>query len=234
MRTKTIALIALLFLAAVSISAQEKPISGDVQFKPGQSVYVIAVKSRAPRDRSLWENLNRNRLKSGQGMTIHAPASERATLERGETERQTLERTSPSRRVLPPTEPALKKQIEDEFLKQKNFKLAASPEAADLIFFASGEYFHFESMRQGMGFAAIGMMTPGDDNLDLNALAKLSIAVVTASDYREWQSDIPHLFEKAKWQEEAWGEFVRKPDKPYQEPSAKKIVQQFHKQALKK
>lgn len=235
MRNNSITLVLLLCLAGINVGAQEKPAAGAPQFHPGQSVYVIAVKSRAPLGRSLWQNLNRNQVKTGRGPIIHAPASDsRPTLERGEAERPTLERTVPSRRVLPPEEPTLKKLIEDEFLKQKNFTLASSPETADFIFFASAEYFHFESMRQGTSVAAIGLMTLGDDNLELNALAKLNIAAITATDYREWQSDIPHLFEKAKWQEEAWGEFRPNRDKPYEEPSAKKLVQKFHKQAVKK
>lgn len=233
-RTMT-ALIALVLLVFPPAIAQEKLADDAFRFKPGQSVYVIAVKSRAPQDRSFWQNLNRNLSKSPQGQMPPAPANNnRATLEREDTGRPTLDRAAPSRRVMLPEELSLKKQIEDEFLKQKNFKLADSPETADIIFFAQGEYFHFEAMRQGTGFASIGMLTAGDDKLDLNALAKLSVAAVAASDYRQWQSDVPRLFEKAKWHEELWGEFRRDRDKPYEEPSAKKIVQQFHKQALKK
>lgn len=231
MRRKIIALLALLVLAALPVLAQDKLAEGEFQFRPTQSVYVIAVKSRAPRDRTVWENLNRNLPQARMGGGATVVTGNRATLERENPDRPTLERSTPSRRVLPPSEPSLKKQIEDEFLKQKKFKLAESPETADFIFFANGEYFHFEAIRHGNGGTGIGIIGPGDDNLELNAIAKLSVGAVPASDHRQWQSDVFDLLKTAKWQTEAWGEFKRG---NYEEPSAKKLVQEFHKQTLKK
>jgi len=232
MQKKIIALIGLLLLTVLSAFAHQQPDAADFPFKPGQSVYVIAVKSRAPRDRTVWQNLSRNMPKTRQAGTLPSSANDkRATIERGNADRLTLDR-QPEHRILPPEEPNLKKRIEDEFLKQKSFKLAESPETADLVFFAHGEYFHYESMRQESAVALIGMIGPGDDNLELNAIAKLTVACVTASDYRQWQSDIPQLLEKAKWQVEAWGEFHI--GAHYEEPSVKKLIQQFHKQTLKK
>jgi hypothetical protein len=224
-----------LFSAAFPALAQDKTAEREFPFLPAQSVYVIAVKSRAPRDRSVWENLNRNlpqvKIAGGAGTA----SDKRATLDREVADRPTLERSTPVRRVLPPSEPKLKKQIEDEFLKQKTFKLADSPETADFIFFASGDYFHYEAMQHGNGASTvIGMIGPGDDNLELNALAKLSVGVIMASDYRQWQSDLSDLLKVAKWRTEAWGEFQRKREMRYEEPSLKKLIQEFHKQALKK
>lgn len=239
MRKTTIFATAFFLLLVTRASTQEKPPVSEFQFAANQSVYVIAVKSPAPIDRSTWEKLNRNLPKRNQSSSFPSnnDSSGRATLQRTQPERQTLERNEPTRRVLPPPEPQLKKMIEEEFLKQKKFKLAESPETADLILFAHGEYIYSfaATADRGRGTVIIATSGGGDGNTaDLNTLARLSVAAIAASDYRQWQSDVAHLFEKAKWQEEVWGEFRREGNKPFDEPSAQKLVQQFHKQALKK
>src|SRR5258706_15591561 len=111
MQRKILAIATLLLWASLPVCAQEKPADADFQFKPSQSVYVIAVKSRAPRDRTVWENLGRNMPKTRQGGNLPSPANDkRATIERWNPDRPTLDRT-PSHRVLPPEEPSLKKRI---------------------------------------------------------------------------------------------------------------------------
>jgi hypothetical protein len=236
---KIIFLFTACWLLTLSSSAQQ-PAVQEFKFTANQSVYVIAVKSAAPRDPSVWMQLHRNSMPPGQVQTrasSQTDPSGRATLERSATERNTLEREAPIRRVLPPIEPGLQKLIAEEFLKQKKFKLADSPETADFIFFAHGEYiysFIAANGKQGGGGVVFGSTSHGDTNVELNTLAKLSVAAIPASDYRQWQSDVANLFEKAKWQEVVWGEFRRDGQLSYQEPPTKKLVQQFHKQALKK
>lgn len=237
MRKYIIVLGFVLLILALPVVAQEKPATQDFKFTPGQSVYIIAVKSPAPRDVTTWLMLRRN-LPNVQAVTRNpAPndSSDRATLEKLPAERATLERNVPIRRLLPPVEPELQKLVEQEFLKQKKFKLADSPETADFVFFAHGEYVFSVFASHGGGYTgSVAVSGQGDTSVELNTLAKLSVAAIPASDYRQWQSDVPHLFEKAKWRDELWGEIRQASQRIYEEPSAKKLVQQFHKQALKK
>lgn len=239
MRKRTIIFGVIFLILALPVAAQEKPATQDFKFTANQSVYVIAVKSAAPRDATTWLMLRRN-LPNVQAVTRNpAPnnSSDRTTLEKLLAERSTLERDVPIRRLLPPVEPELQKLVEQEFLKQKKFKLADSPETADFVFFAHGEYvyamFASNSRGGGSGFTTFSSRQ-SDNSMELNTLAKLSVAAIPASDYRQWQSDVPHLFEKAKWRDELWGEIRQDSQRIYEEPSAKKLAQQFHKQALKK
>lgn len=225
-------------LSALTAAAQQ-PVAQEFNFAANQSVYVIAVKTPLPQDPSIWMQLHRNNTRP-PGF-IHGPASsrndsERATLERTPSERTTLERETPLRRALPPTEPQLKKLIEEEFLKQKKFRLADSPETADFIFFAHGEYtFSFiQTNGRGGGVVLFGASGQGDTSMELNTLARLNLAAIPVAEYRQWKSEIADLLEKAKWREVAWGEVRSNPQFSYQEPPTKKLIQQFHKQALKK
>lgn len=239
-------------ILTLQAAAQEKPAADDFKFTSGQSVYVIAVKSPAKPGIETWEKLNRNMPKPPNHHQTHASSfgndplgrqtlereiKERPLLEKSQSERTTLDRTEPIRRVLPPPDPELKQLVEEEFRKQKKFKLADSPETADFIFFANGQYIYTISATGNQGRSS-GMISiaggQGDSSLALNTLAKLSLAAIPASDYHQWQSDIPNLFEKAKWQEEVWGEFRRDRETRYTAPSAKNLVQQFHKHAVKK
>lgn len=238
MRRRLIVLGVVFLILSLAVAAQEKPAAGEFKFTANQSVYVIAVKSPAPRDVTTWLMLRRN-LPNVQAVTRGSSpnnSSDRSTLERSPTERATLERDVPIRRLLPPIEPELQKLVEQEFLKQKKFKLADSPETADFVFFAHGEYVFsmFASNGGGGGSGFVALSGQGDTSLELNTLAKLSLAAIPVSDYRQWQSDVPNLFEKAKWRDEAWGEIRHDGQRAYEAPSAKKMVQQFHKQALKK
>lgn len=231
-------LLAVFWLLTPLATAQE-PAAKEFNFAANQSVYVIAVKTPVPQDPSIWMQLHRNNTRP-PGF-IHTPASSqndsgRATLERTPEERTTLERETPLRRALPPTEPQLKKLIEEEFLKQKKFRLANSPETADFIFFAHGEYsFSFiQANGRGGGVVLFGAPRQDDTKMELNTLARLNLAAIPAAEYRKWKSDVASLFEKAKWREVSLGEIRSDPQPSYQGPPTKKLVQQFHKQALKK
>lgn len=237
---RTIFLVAAFCLSALPIAAQQ-PVTKEFSFAANQSVYVIAVKSPAPPDQYTWLQLHRN-LPNAQAANVPTDTwrndtNNRTTLEKSPTERPILERETPLRRSLPPIEPQLKKLIEEEFLKQKKFKLADSPEKADFIFFAHGEYVFsfFVGGGKGRGGTSVVMTSgQGDKDLELNTLAKLSLAAIPISDYHHWQSEVAKLFEKAKWRESVWGEIRRDMHTHYEEPPTKKLVQQFHKQALKK
>lgn len=234
---RAVFLLAVFWLLTPFATAQE-PAAQPFNFAANQSVYIIAVKTPVPQDPSIWMQLHRNN-KRPPGF-IHNPASSqndsgRATLERAPGERTTLERETPLRRILPPTEPQLKKLVEEEFLKQKKFRLADSPETADFIFFAHGEYTFSLIQTSGRGGGVVILGTgQGDTHMELNTLARLNLAAIPAAEYRKWQSDIASLFEKAKWRDVSLGEFRTDPQPNYQEPPTKKLVQQFHKQALKK
>lgn len=237
---RTIFLVAVFCLSVLHVAAQQ-PVAQEFSFAANQSVYVIAVKSPAPQDQYTWLQLRRN-LPNAQVANVPTgtwgnDTNNRTTLEKSPTERPTLERETPLRRSLPPIEPQLKKLIEEEFLKQKKFKLADSPQTADFIFFAHGEYvfsFFVGGGKSSGGTGVVIMSGQGDTNMELNTLAKLSLAAIPVSDYRHWQSDVASLFEKAKWRETVWGEIRRDLHTHYEEPPTKKLVQQFHKQVLKK
>ena len=256
--TKWLTLFTLVAASASAFAqAQTAPAKQEPAFRAGQSVYVLTVKTAAPRDPSVWRQLNRNYFKgnppppmhsgtlppnssSDDRVTLEKAPTERVTLEKAPTERTslertTLERTAPTRRVLPPGDPILKQRIEDEIRRQKKFSLADSPEKADLVILAHGEYIYLETMREGTTYGTIGLIGSGDENLDLNTLVKLKLGAIPAAAYHQWQSDVSQLLTAAKWQTEAWGEFRRERDKsPYEEPPLKKLIEQFHKEAVQK
>ncbi len=237
MRRSILASIALSF-AATLLMAQEKAENSDFQFKSGQSVYVIAGKSRAPSNKNFWQTLNREIPKRYAVPLPPLPNNDnisgRPTLEKALPERATLDRAEPIRRVLPPEAPKLKKQIEGEILKQKKFSLAESPEQADFILFANGDYVHtYFITRPGMSG---GTINPGGGDSEIGpTLARVSVAAIPATAYRRWHSHFSELFTMAKWHDESWGK-VQMEDHSVtlEEPSVQKLIQQFHKQALKK
>lgn len=227
-----------LFLLVIPAIAQEKHTTAEFHFQPGQSVYVVAVRVDPAVDHSYWAQLSRRQPPARPPviLTPDGGIRSRPTLERTTPERATLDREAPTRRLLPPADLPLKQQIEEVVRQEKTFRLADNIESADFIFFAQGEYLFHMRITSPDGRGASSVLRAGDDASGdtprSEARTRVLGAAVPAAAYREWQSGVRQLLDKGKWQGEDWGAQGQRAT--FEEASAKKLTQRFHKEALKK
>jgi hypothetical protein len=214
----------LLFLMVTGMGgaayAQERPET----FKNDQSVFIMAWKKRGYYDRDLMDQLHKNSSqKSRNQIAKQADAiAGRLTLGNSRMERATLDRPAPF--ILPAggSDDDLREKIEEQFIKQKRFKLVAAPEEADIVFLVQGDYiFSFGPRSSDVNDAS------GPD-----ALARLKAVAIKASTYRDRPSKMLRKLDTAPWRGEEVG--VVNYDATFDEASAEKLVKRFHKEALKK
>ena len=108
------------FLSALPVAAQQ-PAGGEDIFKRGQSIYIVAIKMKAPFDRNFIELVNRDLPKEGAQTYSGHPRQNRTdgrpTLERTQPERTTLERSTPVKLTATNSDLKLKNSIEEIFRK---------------------------------------------------------------------------------------------------------------------
>ncbi|MBO0799069.1 MAG: hypothetical protein J2P31_09625, partial [Blastocatellia bacterium] len=99
-------------------------------FKNDQAVYVIAWKTRGYYDRDLMDQLHRNTSqKSRNQIAKQADAiAGRLTLGNARMERTTLDRPAPFLLPNERSDEDLREKIEEQFRKQKKFRLVDTPE----------------------------------------------------------------------------------------------------------
>ncbi|MBO0721532.1 MAG: hypothetical protein J2P41_11965, partial [Blastocatellia bacterium] len=115
----------------------------------------------------------------------------------------------------------LRERIEEQFRKQKKFRLVDTPEQADIVFLVQGDYIF-----------SFGPGSHPDNENGPNALARLKAVAITASTYRERPSKMLKKLDTAPWRGEEVGSINY--DANFEEASAEKLIKRFHKEALKK
>jgi len=164
-------------LAAVVLLAPPMLDSQVLKLTRGQSVYVVAVRNLG--DGGLLRECLSSRLES---MPVVFPAPE-------------LIPSAPGSLQGGVPDDAIRTRVEKEFQKQNKYKLAASPDAADLVFFV---YVHFGSIL--MGTTQQGMYILGSDDTPPNLLQLAVALVVPAGIYRESTTDIANLVKYRLWE----------------------------------
>jgi hypothetical protein len=212
-------------IAGQAVYPQERP---DI-FRSEQSVFILAWKKRGYYDRDLMDQLHRNASQKSrdqiarQADAIADRMMDRLTLGRTRAERVVLDRPAPF--ILPAggSDEDLREKIEEQFRKQKKFKLVAAAEEADIVFLVQGDYiFSFGPSSSN----------PASDENGPNALARLKAVAITAATYRDRPSKMLRKLDSAPWRGEEVGEV--KYDATFEEASTEKLVKRFHKEALKK
>jgi hypothetical protein len=232
-RSVKIQFFSLLFMLVImgqAAYAQERP---DI-FRSDQSVFILAWKKRGYYDRDLMDQLHRGTSQKSRNQiakeldAISGQISDRITLGRSRAERVVLDRPAPF--ILPGggSDEDLREKIEEQFRKQKKFKLVDSVEQADIVFLVQGDYiFSF-----GPRFSDRGSSSPASDENGPDALARLKAVAVTAATYRDRPSKMIRKLDSAPWRGEEVGEINY--NATFEEASAEKLVKRFHKEALKK
>jgi hypothetical protein len=227
-RALQIQFLSLLFILAIMGQAaysQERP---DV-FRSDQSVFILAWKKRGYYDRDLMDQLHRNTSRKSRGQVAREAdaISGRITLGRTRLERVTLDRPAPF--ILPNggSDEDLQEKIEEQFRKQKKFKLVDAAEQADIVFLVQGDYIFSFGPR-----SSDGRVAPANDENGPDALARLKAVAITAATYRDRPSKMIRKLDSAPWRGEEVGEINY--DATFAEASAEKLVKRFHKEALKK
>jgi hypothetical protein len=206
--------------------AQERP---DI-FRSDQSVFILAWKKRGYYDRDLMDQLHRNTSQKSRNQVAKDvdAISGRITLGRSRAERVVLDRPAPF--ILPGggSDEDLREKIEEQFRKQKKFKLVDAAEQADIVFLVQGDYIFSFGPRSSDG----GSSNPASDENGPDALARLKAVAITAATYRDRPSKMIRKLDSAPWRGEEVGEVNY--DASFEEASAEKLVKRFHKEALKK
>ncbi|MCI0664062.1 MAG: hypothetical protein L0220_23650 [Acidobacteria bacterium] len=150
-----------------------------------------------------------------------------------QTDRPTLNRPTPF--IVPggDADEDLKLIIEDQFKKQKQFRIVDSAEKADIVYLVQGEYiFAFERRVPG-GRNSVDIRRVGVEG-EADTLARLKAIAIPASAYRERPSknNMKQMMDKAVWRGEETGAVYF--NATFDEASAKNLIKRFHKEALKK
>jgi hypothetical protein len=193
---------------------------------PGQSVFVVATKYSfelfgAPQ----WMLTTKKQYEeNGYKTLVECDRLDQPRLAPSQVVRWQLGYPQPDRPTLdgdPPLEPdpSFKKKVEESFQKQKKFKLAASAESADFIFWLQAA--QVRSVRPGR--PAIFQ----SESEEVKHFPAAMALVIPADLYRRQPNDLKALSAGAIWQ----GRTVRGMGS---EISMADIVKCFHKQVLKK
>jgi hypothetical protein len=219
-----ISLLVFLVVAHLPANAQDK----HEVFKSDQSVFILAWKKRGYYDRDLMDQLHRNTSqKSRNQITKQAEAiAGRLTLGNSRMERTVLDRPAPF--ILPGggSDEELRVKIEEQFRRQKRFKLVEAPEQADIVFLVQGDYIFSFGPKSSERSSSLS------DDGGPDALARLKAVAITATTYRDRPSKMLRKLDAAPWRGEEVGAVNY--DATFDEASAEKLVKRFHKEALKK
>jgi hypothetical protein len=232
-RSVQIQFFSLLFILVIMGQAAYAQERADI-FRSDQSVFILAWKKRGYYDRDLMDQLHRGTSQKSRNQiakeldAISGQISDRITLGRSRAERVVLDRPAPF--ILPGggSDEDLREKIQEQFRKQKKFKLVDAVEQADIVFLVQGDYiFSF-----GPRFSDRGSSSPASDENGPDALARLKAVAVTAATYRDRPSKMIRKLDSAPWRGEEVGEINY--NATFEEASAEKLVKRFHKEALKK
>jgi hypothetical protein len=227
-RPAQIQFLSLLFILVITgqaAYAQEKPGT----FRNDQSVFILAWKKRGYYDRDLMDQLHRNTSQKSRDRisrdadVISGQITDRLTLGRTRADRVVLDRPAPF--ILPAggSDEDLREKIEEQFRKQKKFKLVDAVEDADIVFLVQGDYIFSFGPRSS---------DPAGDGNGPDALARLKAVAITVATYRDRPSKMIRKLDSAPWRGQEVGEINY--DATFEEASAEKLVKRFHKEALKK
>jgi hypothetical protein len=220
-----LSLLIFLIVAGQATYAQEKP---DI-FRSDQSVFIVVWKKRGYYDRDLVDQLHRNASQKSRNRVARQvdAISGRITLGGSRAERVILDRPAPF--ILPGggSDEDLQGRIEEQFRKQKKFKLVDTAEQADIVFLVQGDYIFNFGPR-----SSDGVVRSASDENGPDALARLKAVAITAATYRDRPSKMIRKLDSAPWRGEEVGEINY--DATFEEASAEKLVKRFHKEALKK
>jgi hypothetical protein len=196
-------------------------------FKSEQSVFILAWKKRGYYDRDLMDQLHRNTSQKSKNQIAKGAEAiaGRLTLGNSRMERTVLDRPAPF--ILPGgSDVELTERIEEQFRKQKRFKLVDAPEQADIVFLVQGDYIFSFGPRSSERSSSVS------DDGGPDALARLKAVAITAATYRDRPSKMLRKLDTAPWRGEEVGAVNY--DATFDEASAEKLVKRFHKEALKK
>src|SRR5262245_7198973 len=191
-----------ILLCALTINAQQPSIPDGFEFKANQSVYLIAIRTSESPDSRMMGLFDQERAlqlsKADKRFTTRqqVPPNIRPLQPRPGPERITLERSISEPDTLTSTDLAVKTNLEKEFKKRKKFKLADSPESADVVFFAISRYasdIFKVGPRGGITASSLVGEGYGDRLMSLVAFA------IPAATYRRTKKDFTELGNVAPW-----------------------------------
>jgi hypothetical protein len=216
----------LLVLCYPTLCAQQG--SGSRSIAKHQAVYIVAVKKNGGTDTELMRQLHR-RLSKGLKAQVNRRIDSSV-----QSERQTLERPVPF--IVPgaDADEDLKAIIEEQFIKQRKFRIVDSAEKADFVFLVQGEYiFAFERRVPG-GRNSVALGRAGLQG-EADTLARLKAIAIPSSAYRERPSrnNMARMLQNAVWRGEETG-YVRGFNVTFDEASPKNLIKRFHKDTLEK
>lgn len=233
-------------LLTLSASAQQAAQPAPFDFKPGQTVYIVAVRHRAPMSRDYWLEVNQD-LPKGRVMQGGPPdprtpdPNGRATLERAPNERATLDGAD-GRATLdgpqavlsfsePPDE-AVKLQASELLQRQKKFKVVDTPAQADFVLLLQGEYAaHFQQHSPRGSIVIMGMGADRSEESAATQLVKLNAVAIPATLFRQAQRFLPDNAETVRWRGRAVGRMRERAN--FEAPSIENLLKQFQKEVLK-
>jgi len=244
-------------VCAITICKAQQPSPTD-DFKPGQSVYVIAVKTSTPFQLLLYEKAFSDKIFVMNGV-VQSPSSgsilvdrtlairgqstavfvNRQTLDRAQKEFTTLEESASPQQIVISNDPLLRAKLEEEFKKQKKFTIAASAEAADIVFFAFSHYptalMEFSGRRSSGDILTRVWKTYEDSPYSTEEISAIGFGLLN-SEYQQVRKDLNGLYDAARWKHEVSSitrpAFVK--SHPAQQGAATALVKQFHEDVLKK
>jgi hypothetical protein len=179
MRTLSISFLIFSLLCVLTAAQQKRPADA-LEFKPGQSVYVVAVKSNGTFASLASASISRS----------NPPLPGRAMLERSKERAYDLAQP----------DPVIKSRIEEEFRKHKMFSLAPSIEKADFVFFVWAEYVFYRPRQ-------MGEMGPRTEILSRdcygtpNMLGRLTAMAMPTASYQQSREYYYAMIRAAHWEE---------------------------------
>jgi VWFA-related protein len=218
----------------LSAGAQAPAGSAGFQFKPDQSVYVLAVKTSTSiiSERAFGERYIRNVIHLDCGSNPQPLSNHNSPHSfPPQDHRLTLEGSDVAGNPMISTDPLLKSSIEDAFRKEKKFKIADTADNADFVFFA------FSLYPGGVKLYQSGTVTIWDlyqDSAYFTNLVNVLAFAASAPVFRQVRKDVLALDDAAAWHAYVWSNSLpqRGCRQSAQESAALYLVKKFQEEVL--
>jgi Ca-activated chloride channel homolog len=230
-----------IFLMAWAAGAPTVVAPNGFDIKPGQSVYIIGVRSSSFIEAAIYEKWERDYVTAVCG-DVHPDANHLGGGSPTVPVWATLEGSGLDAGPMISTDIRLRDKIVEEFRKQKKFTIAAAPESADFVFFAFSHYPWGSGVigpdpKRGPYGPAVTVATffrAYEDSPYLSTACHAMGFAMPVSTYRKIRKDVATLSGASPWQAYVSNSAI--PDRckePGEAGAARVLVKEFHEYAQK-
>ncbi|MGD0309275.1 MAG: VWA domain-containing protein [Acidobacteriota bacterium] len=241
-------LVPAILCCALSAVAQAPADGVRFEFKPDQSVYILAAKTSTRIELELGDKFFLNAVDLSCGSVVKNVYVPRSLLTARPSDGGTLEGSDLTGSPMISTDSLVKTSIEDAFRTEKKFKIADTADSSDFVFFAFSDYPFSSGLKSSTRYEEgtlihdkvggtvqdIILSDYGADSPYATDVVAVFGFVLSTPVFRQVRKDVVALSNAALWQ--GYVQSITPAARcnyPAQQPAASELVKKFHEDVLK-